>query len=66
MQYVNAGDSLAEGDVIHELDVERWAFWSPESPHPAIWRTHWTGPDARAVRERKSPTKRYRQPTGAA
>jgi hypothetical protein len=37
------GDSLAEGDVIHELDVERWAFWSPESAHPAVWRTRWTG-----------------------
>jgi hypothetical protein len=35
---------LGDGNVIHELDVERWAFWSPESAHPAIWRTHWTGP----------------------
>jgi len=35
------GDSLAEGDVIHELDVERWAFWSPESADPAVWRTRW-------------------------
>jgi hypothetical protein len=35
---------LAEGDVIHELDIERWAFWSPESTHPAIWGRHWTSP----------------------
>jgi len=35
---------LAEGDVVHELDVERWAFWSPESSHPASWRAHWTSP----------------------
>jgi 3-oxoacyl-(acyl-carrier-protein) synthase len=33
---------LAEGDVVHELAVERWAFWSPEARHPAVWRTHWT------------------------
>jgi Beta-ketoacyl synthase, N-terminal domain len=35
---------LGEGNVIHELDVERWAFWSPESPHPATWSTHWASP----------------------
>jgi hypothetical protein len=35
---------LTEGDVVHELNVERWAFWSPESQEPTVWRTHWTNP----------------------
>ena len=40
------GGSLADGDMIHELDVEHWAFWSPESRDPAAWRRHWTSPTA--------------------
>ncbi len=43
---------MVEGDVIHELDVERWAFWSPESAHPEAWRTHWT-----SANPKPSPTK---------
>jgi len=38
------GGSLAGTELIHELDVERWAFWSPESRQPASWGEHWARP----------------------
>lgn len=28
------------------LQVERWSFWSPESPDPAGWASHWQKPGA--------------------
>jgi hypothetical protein len=33
--------------VQHALEIEDWAFWSPESRVPAQWREHWDQPDAR-------------------
>ncbi len=28
------------------LQIERWSFWSPESPEPAGWARHWRHPGA--------------------
>ena len=28
------------------LQIERWSFWSPESPDPAGWSDYWAGDDA--------------------
>jgi len=27
------------------IEVERWNFWSPESSDPALWLSHWQGPN---------------------
>jgi hypothetical protein len=35
--------------VHYGLEVERWAFWSPESRNPAEWRAHWSRPAAAPV-----------------
>ena len=37
---------MSDNDASRELEIERWAFWSPESRDPAVWRTHWAGPQA--------------------
>jgi hypothetical protein len=33
--------------VQHGLEIEDWAFWSPESRIPLQWRDHWEKPGAR-------------------
>jgi hypothetical protein len=33
--------------VPHGLEIEDWAFWSPESRTPTQWREHWEKPGAR-------------------
>jgi hypothetical protein len=33
--------------VKHGLEIERWAFWSPETEFPAQWREYWSQPSAR-------------------
>jgi hypothetical protein len=33
--------------VQHHLEIEDWAFWSPESRVPMQWREHWEQPGAR-------------------
>jgi len=30
----------------HRLEIEDWAFWSPEGGTPAEWRAHWQRPEA--------------------
>jgi len=30
------------------IDIERWAFWSPETKDPLAWRKHWQRDDATA------------------
>jgi hypothetical protein len=31
------------------LEIRRWAFWSPETREPSEWREHWSRLDARAL-----------------
>jgi beta-ketoacyl synthase-like protein len=38
----------------HGLDIEEWAFWSPESSTPGDWLAHWRRPGARSA-EAKIP-----------
>lgn len=40
--------------VKYGLEIENWAFWSPESRVPAEWRDHWSQPAA-GPRQTKAP-----------
>jgi hypothetical protein len=32
--------------VSHDLEIERWSFWSPETRDPLAWRDHWINPSS--------------------
>ena len=38
-----------EHDQMVRLQVDRWSFWSPESPEPAGWASHWRRPGAKCL-----------------
>jgi hypothetical protein len=42
-------DIRGRSAVQHGLEIEDWAFWSPESRIPMRWREHWEKPGARPL-----------------